>query len=250
MSQEMNGKVALVTGAGSGIGKSAALKLASEGAAVIVFDLNADSAYAVVEEIITEGGQATACIGNASSETDVQASVQLAVNTYGGLHAAFNNAGISGTSGSVTEITTEDFRRTLEVNLFSVFYGMHYEIPEILKSGGGAIVNTSSILGLVATPFSFAYSASKHGVAGMTKSAALAFATKGVRVNSIHPGYIETPLISTLPKEALDSMISLEPVGRLGTAEEVADLVLFLLSDRASFITGSQYAVDGGYLSQ
>lgn len=250
MTQEMTGKVALVTGAGSGIGRAAALKLAAAGAAVIVSDLNKESAHQVTEEIIKAGGQASAFVGNAASEADVKASVELAVSTYGGLHAAFNNAGVSGVSGSITEITTEEFRRTIEINLFSVFYAMHYEIPEMLKSGGGSIVNTSSILGLVATPFALAYSTSKHGVVGMTKSAALAFATKGIRVNSIHPGYIETPLLGTLPKEAIDSMVALEPVGRLGTADEVAELVLFLLSDKASYITGSQYAVDGGYLSQ
>ncbi len=250
MPQEMKGKVALVTGAGSGIGKMAAITLAQAGASVVVSDLNQETVHATAEEIIKAGGQATVHVGDASSEEDVKASVNLAVSTYGGLHAAFNNAGISGVSGSATQITGAQFRKTIEVNLFSVFYGMHYEIPAMLKSGGGSIVNTSSILGLVANSFSLAYSTAKHGVAGMTKSTALAYAKKGIRVNSIHPGYIETPLISTLPQEALDDMVRLTPMGRLGTAEEIADLVLFLLSDRSPFITGAQYAIDGGYLCQ
>lgn len=250
MNQEMTGKVALVTGAGSGIGRAAAIKLAALGVSVVVADLNGESAQAVVAEITKAGGTAIAFVGNAAIEDDVKASVDLAVSTYGALHMAFNNAGISGRSVDVVELTAEEFRKTLEVNLFSVFYALHYQIPEMLKSGGGAIVNTSSILGLVSTPVAFAYSASKHAVAGMTKSAALAYADKGVRVNSVHPGYIDTPLLATLPKETRDSMIALEPMGRLGTADEVAELVVFLLSDKASYITGSQYAVDGGYLSQ
>ena len=250
MGYDMEGKVALVTGAGSGIGKTTAIKLAEAGASVIVSDLNEMSANQVVEEIKQMGCKAVTHVGNAASEEDVKASVNLAMSTYGRLDAAFNNAGISGASGDVTAISAEQFRKTLEVNLFSVFYGMHYEIPAMLESGGGSIVNTSSILGLVANSFSLAYSTSKHGVAGMTKSTALAFAKKGIRVNSIHPGYIETPLISSLPKEAVDSMIELTPMGRLGTVDEIADLVLFLLSDRSPFITGAQYAIDGGYLCQ
>ena len=250
MIYNMKGKVALVTGAGSGIGKATAIKLAAAEASVIISDLNEESASQVVNEIKQTGGNAIIHIGNAASEEDVKRSVDLTMSTFGRLDAAFNNAGISGTSGDVTTISTEQFRKLLEVNLYSVFYGMHYEIPAMIQSGGGSIVNTSSILGLAANSFSLAYSTSKHGVVGMTKSTALAFAQKGVRINSIHPGYIETPLISSLPKEAVNSMTGLTPMGRLGTPDEIADLVLFLLSGHSSFITGAQYVIDGGYLSQ
>jgi NAD(P)-dependent dehydrogenase (short-subunit alcohol dehydrogenase family) len=250
MSKKFEGKIALVTGGGSGIGKAVALALGAKGAKVVVNDLKLEVAQLVADEIIKEGGKAFAVAGNVGKPEDVKAAVDTAVKKFGGLNLAVNNAGIGGPLGPLVDIDIPGYLNLMDINLHSVFYGLHYEIPEIIKTGGGAIVNTSSILGLVGTDSAFPYVAAKHGVSGMTKAAALQYAKQGVRINSIHPGYIDTPLLSSLPKDARASLVGLHPIGRLGTAEEVANLVLFLLSDDASFITGSQYVVDGGYTAQ
>ncbi len=250
MSNEFEGKTALVTGGASGIGKAVALKLAAEGAAVAVADLHEDTARAVVDEIVSAGGRAIAVGADVGRADDVAAAVDATVKAFGSLTHALNNAGIGGPQGPIQDIDVDAYLKLIDVNLHSVFYGMRFEIPELLKAGGGAIVNTSSILGVVGTPLAVPYVTAKHGVAGMTKATALQVADQGIRVNSVHPGYIDTPLLQGMPKEAYDSLIGLHPIGRLGTAEEVADLVVFLLSDRASFITGSQHLVDGGYTAQ
>jgi len=250
MSTQFSGKTALVTGGGSGIGKAVALALAAEGANVVVNDLKLDVAQGVVTDIVAAGGKATAVAGNVGNPVDVKAAVDKAVEAYGALHLAFNNAGIGGPQGPVAELDIDAYKQLMDVNLHSVFYGLKYQIPEIIKAGGGAIVNTSSILGLVGDANAAPYVAAKHAVAGLTKASAIGYASQGVRINSVHPGYIDTPLLGSLPEDVYKGLVGLHPIGRLGTSEEVANLVLFLLSDKASYITGSQHVVDGGYTAR
>ena len=247
MMKQFTDKTALVTGGGSGIGRAVAHGLAAEGANVIVNDLTLEVAQEVVTEIVTAGGKATAVAGNVGKPEDVKAAVDKAVETYGALHLAFNNAGIVGPQGPVHETDIDDYKQLMEVNVDSVFYGLKYQVPEIIKAGGGAIVNASSVAGLVGVSTMAPYVATKHAISGITKATALTYAADGVRINSVHPGYIDTPLLSSFSEEAHAAMVDLHPIGRLGTAEEVANLVVFLLSDKASFITGSQHVVDGGY---
>ena len=250
MTKQFTDKTALVTGGGSGIGKAVAHALAAEGANVVVNDLTLEVAQAVVTEIETLGGKATAVAGNVGDPKDVKAAVDKAVDTYGALHLAFNNAGMLGPQGPVHEIEIDAYKQLMEVNLDSVFYGLKYQVPAMIKAGGGAIVNTSSILGLIADANLAPYVAAKHAVAGITKATALTYAADGVRINSLHPGYIDTPLLSSFSEEEHADLVDLHPIGRLGTAEEVANLAVFLLSDKASFITGSQHVVDGGYTAR
>ncbi|MCU0384868.1 MAG: glucose 1-dehydrogenase [Flavihumibacter sp.] len=247
----LENKVAIVTGAGSGIGRAIAIAYAREGAKVLVSDINEAGGEETVKEITAEGGTAVFYKSDSSSIEDNRQLVEKAVDEYGGLHIACNNAGIGGPLGATADYPIDGWNKVIGINLSGVFYGMHFQVAAMLKSGGGAIVNIASILGAVGTRFSPAYVAAKHGVVGLTKATALEYASQGVRVNSIGPGYILTPLLTNALDEAtLEQVKSLHPIGRLGTSEEVAELALWLSSDKASFVTGSYYAVDGGYLAQ
>lgn len=243
--------VALVTGAGSGLGKAFALELGSEGAAVVVSDMNLATAQTVADEIIATGGRALAVKLNTTSLEDHEAAVAAAVKEFGKLTLAVNNAGIGDPAAFIGEMDMKQWDHMINVNLNGVAYGLRHQIPAMRAAGGGAIVNMASILGSIASVgVPAGYTAAKHAVVGLTKQAALEYATDGIRVNSVGPAYIKTPLLGNLPDEALPFLASQTPMGRLGEPEEVSALVCFLLSDRASYITGSYHLVDGGYTAQ
>nr|WSW70942.1 SDR family oxidoreductase [Streptomyces sp. NBC_00995] len=245
--QEFAGRTALVTGGASGIGLALARRLAASGASVVVADYDETSAREAVAELKSTGAEAAAVAMDVTDPASVEAGVRFAVDTFGALHLAVNNAGIGGPSGPTGEYAVEDWNRVLATNLSGVFHSMRYELPAIVAAGGGAIVNMSSILGTNGFAGSPAYVAAKHGVVGLTKTAALEYAAQNVRVNAVGPGFIDTPLLRNTEGPARDHLISMHPAGRLGTSEEVAELAAFLLSDRASFIHGSYHLVDGGY---
>lgn len=244
-------KTAIVTGAASGIGKAIATLYAKEGAQVVVSDLDEAGGKETVDEITRAGGKAIFFKADSSSPEDNKRLVEEAVKKYGGLHLAVNNAGIGGPLGDTGEYPIDGWDKVIAINLSGVFYGLRYQIPAILDSGGGSIINMASILGQVGTPMSPAYVAAKHGVVGLTKAAALSYATRNVRINAIGPAYIRTPLVvNSLDEATLNALVGLHPIGRLCKPEEVAELALWLNSDKASFVTGAYYPVDGGYLAQ
>ena len=247
---EFEKKVALVTGAGSGIGAEIARRLGAQGASVVVADLDEAAAAKVAREIEDAGGVARPVRQDVGDPASVARSVTFTEETFGGLHLAVNNAGIGGGDAPVADYGIDDWNKVIAVNLSGVFLGLKYEIPAMLRSGGGSVVNLASILGSVGAANHAGYVAAKHGVVGLTKTAALDYAGQGVRVNAIGPGYIETPLLERLSDEVRGGLVALHPIGRLGRAEEVAELALFLLSERASFVTGSYHLVDGGYTAQ
>ncbi len=243
---DFENQVALVTGGGSGIGRATAIAFARAGAGVVVSDLDEDAADETVSEIVTANGVAITVVANVARPDDCARMVEQTLETFGRLDCACNNAGISGAQAPLADLTVEDWRRVIDVNLSSAFYCMKAEIPAMLRTGGGAIVNMSSILGAVGFAGASSYVAAKHGLVGLTQTASLDYATQNVRVNSVGPAFIRTPMIAELE----DAVLPLHPIGRLGQPEEVAELVLFLSSRRAGFITGAYYPIDGGYLAR
>ena len=244
---DFSGKVALVTGASSGIGRMSALYYAREGAKVVISDLNEEGGQETVKLIQKANGEAYFVKSNVAKPEDCESLVQKTLEKYGRLDMACNNAGISGESNLTVGYSIEGWKKVIDINLSGVFYCMKYEIPAMLKTGGGAIVNLASILGQVGFGGAAAYTAAKHGVVGLTQVAALENSPQGIRINAVGPGFIKTPMIADID-EAL--LVPLHPIGRLGKPEEVAELIIWLSSDKASFITGAYYPVDGGYLAR
>ncbi len=253
MAGRLTEKVALVTGAGSGIGRASALAFAREGAKVVLSDISIEGGEATGQVIRDAGGEATFVYADVAQAGDVATLIDTAVHRYGRLDCAFNNAGIKGPIAPVAEVTEEDWHRTLAVNLTGVWLCMKHELAQMLQQESGVIVNCSSVAGLVGFRGSAAYVASKHGIVGLTKTAALDCAQAGIRVNAVCPGVVQTPMIERFTGRspaAKAELIAMEPMGRLGTADEVAEAVIWLCSPAASFITGHALVVDGGFVAQ
>lgn len=242
-------KVVIVTGAGSGIGRATALAFAKEGAKVVVSDVQEKGGRETVDEIEKEKGEAHFIRCDVSSEDQVKNLVKETVAKYGKLDCAYNNAGVEGAPCSTVECATENWDKTIDINLKGVWLCMKYEIPEMLKAGKGSIVNCSSIAGLVGFETIPAYVASKHGVIGLTETAALEFAKRNIRVNAVCPGAIHTPMLERFTHGEEKAMADQDPMGRVGKPEEIAESVLWLCSDKSSYVTGQSLAIDGGWVA-
>ena len=253
MAKLADNKVALVTGAGSGIGRATAKTFANEGAKVVVADMDVEGGKETVRLIKNAGGEAIFVQADVSKPSEVEALIEKTVEIYGRLDCAHNNAGIGGAVTLTADYAEEDWDRVIDVNLKGIWLCMKAEIRQMLKQGGGAIVNTSSVFGMIGAPYYSAYSASKLGVSGLSKTGALEYAQEGIRINSVCPGVIRTPMIERLTAvnpQLEAQLIAQEPIGRMGRPEEVAEAVVWLCSDRASFVTGIDMDVDGGYLAR
>ncbi|MGH7964218.1 MAG: SDR family oxidoreductase [Candidatus Binatia bacterium] len=253
MAGRVDGKIAVVTGGGSGIGRATALTFAREGAKVVVADVVVAGGEETVRMIKAAGGDAIFVKTDVAKGSEVDALVAKTVATYGRLDCAFNNAGIEGQLTSTVEASEANWDRVIDINLKGVWLCMKAEIMQMLAQGGGAIVNTASAAGLIGIAGGSAYVASKHGVNGLTKTAALEYAKQGIRVNAVCPGVIRTPMVErgmASNPQMMETMVAIEPIGRLGKPEEIAEAVVWLCSDAASFVTGLPMAVDGGWTAQ
>jgi NAD(P)-dependent dehydrogenase (short-subunit alcohol dehydrogenase family) len=239
---ELKDRVAIVTGAGSGIGRDVAVVFARAGARVVVSDIAEAGARETVAQITSQGGTAHFVKADTSQPGDNERLVGETVKKFGALHVAVNNAGVGGPAAFTGEYPIDGWDKVIAVNLSGVFYGMRYQIPAMKAAGGGSIVNMSSILGQVAFRGSPAYVAAKHGVLGLTKTAAVEYAPLNIRVNAVGPGFIRTPLLDTMNEDTLKALAGMHPMNRLGTVAEVSSMVLWLASDQASFVTGAYFA--------
>jgi NAD(P)-dependent dehydrogenase (short-subunit alcohol dehydrogenase family) len=246
----MKNKTVIITGAASGIGKSTAELFAKLGANTVLSDINEFELEEVAKNIRYYKGNAVTFKADVSKPDEMEALVDFALKTHKTLHVAVNNAGISGGISHIEDMSLKDWQNVIAVNLNSVFYGLKYQIKAMLQNEGGSIVNVSSILGKVGFAGSSAYVAAKHGVIGLTQTAALEYSSQNIRINSVGPGFINTPMLNVLDEELKSQVASLHPIGRMGEPEEVAELIYWLASDKSSFVTGSYYPVDGGYLAK
>jgi NAD(P)-dependent dehydrogenase (short-subunit alcohol dehydrogenase family) len=250
MDKDLQGKTALVTGAASGIGRAVALLYGQHGANVMVSDVDETTGRQVVAELTAAGVNARFCKADVGDAAQCHQLVQATVAAFGRLDIACNNAGITGELSLTADYSIEGWQQIINVNLNSVFFCLKYELEVMLKQGNGSIINMSSILGQVGTPRLAGYVAGKHGIVGLTQTAAQEYAAQGIRINAVGPGYIDTPLLGAFSAETKAGLVALHPIGRLGRSEEVAELVIWLSSEKASFVTGAYYPVDGGYLTK
>jgi NAD(P)-dependent dehydrogenase (short-subunit alcohol dehydrogenase family) len=244
----LDGKNSLITGAGSGIGETTAKRMAAEGARVLVVDVNDNGGQRVADEITAAGGTALFLHGDVTKVEDVDAMVTFVVDTWGSLDLAVNNAGLAETPGLMHELTPEAWARTIGIDLTGTFLCMRAELRQFVEQGGGVIVNTASGAGLKATPGLTAYSAAKHGVVGLTRTGAIDYVDKNIRINAVAPGTILTPAMESFGDEQVQTWSELMPSKRMGTTEEVAAAIVWLLSDQTTYTTGSVLEVDGGYM--
>lgn len=242
----MKGKTAIITGGGSGFGQETAIKLAQQGANIAIVDISAENGQKTIELLENEGAEAIFVRADVSNSEDVKNYVAETIKAFGQIDMFFNNAGISGSGVRTLECSEDEFDSIVNVNLKGAFYGLKYVGQEMLKTGGGSIVNTASLGGVVGMPTLGVYSATKHAIIGLTKTIAGEYGRENIRINAIAPGTNETPMVKAFPAEAIEAMAADVPMGRLGQPEEVADVVVFLLSEKASYIHGSVISIDGG----